>query len=210
MTCGTVWILWLLYSVLSDPNNINQMVFVCTWAPGTGANGLVGLRTGWYIMGCGVITGTPPIWPIWGGTWHTHTCSKLSTYWSLKCVHMCWVYVQLKQLTIPYTGTWGVVMGKAMGAGAWGTQRINIRHTWWTVHSNSWNRGCTTVQVTVDSTEQNWCVIAQWSYRQDAQTHWCCVPERVHCSVPTSYSTDDLISCVTAEQDQKLYPLCKM
>lgn len=33
-----------------------------TWAPGIGAKGLVGLRTGWlYIIGCGAITGTPPI-----------------------------------------------------------------------------------------------------------------------------------------------------
>lgn len=45
-------------------------VLCITWAPGMGAKGLVGLRTGWlYIIGWGAITGTPPIWPICGGTW---------------------------------------------------------------------------------------------------------------------------------------------
>lgn len=61
----------------------------CIWVPGMGAKGLVGLRTGWlYMTGWGGIMGTPPIW------------------WPI------WGG------SIPYTGTWGVVIGKATGAGA--------------------------------------------------------------------------------------------
>lgn len=101
-------------------------------------------------------------------------------------------------------------MGKAMGAGACWTQRSTMsKHHAEHCDPAAEPQAMPSVQVGMGTSEQNrLAIVPACSRRQDPQAHLCREPERVRCSVPTSHSADDLISCVTAEPAQRLHPLC--